>query len=401
MWTKLYLTFSWFADFLRWSVPRFSLDLRFPRQVEDAFKQDHSQGRINHFGFSILYSVPFYNAFLLLDYLCLRQSFGLCLAVRLGIVTPLALVCLALVRHVGHRSREVLFAVTPLPSIVSILVLYNGRVDLIALGQIALILIMLYSIYAMLMDFRYACGVVLATALGDSAFLINSRALDFAQTATFISLLWTAALLSLQACYSMEHQVRISYQLSLQLRNQNTELTRISTIDSLTGIPNRRYLDSELRAQWEKCRQKGRLISILMIDLDHFKNLNDQRGHAYGDEVLRLVAKALRQTLRDKQDLVARYGGEEFAVILPNRPLTSTLAIAQRLCAAARAVELPPGSDGIPVRVTISVGAASARPTSRSSPARLLRAADTALYKAKAHGRDCVWPVAEKRAARE
>jgi diguanylate cyclase len=135
-----------------------------------------------------------------------------------------------------------------------------------------------------------------------------------------------------------------------------------------------------------------------MLDLDHFKDLNDRHGHAYGDEVLRLVAKTLRQTLRDKQDIVARYGGEEFAVILPHRPLTNAIVIAQRLCAAVRAVKPPPDNDGTPVRVTISIGAASARP---SSPARLLRAADAALYKAKAHGRDCVWPVAEKCAARD
>jgi diguanylate cyclase (GGDEF)-like protein len=396
VWPKLHLTFSWFADLLWEIVPQPRLDLRFSPEVEEAFEQEHRQERIDHFRFSILYAIPLYDAFLLTDYLCLRQSFGLCLAVRLCMVTPLALVCLVVVDRVGRRSREVLFAATPLPSIASILVLYNGRVDLIALGQIALILIMLYSIYAMWMDFRYACYAVLATALGDSAFLMSSRALDFAQTATFISLLWTAAILSLHTCYSMERQMRISYQLRLQLRTQNTELTRISTIDSLTGIPNRRYLDSELRAQWKNRRHDGQPISALMLDLDHFKDLNDRHGHAYGDEVLRLVAKALRQTLRDKQDIVARYGGEEFAVILPNRPLTNAIVIAQRLCDAVRDVEPPPDNDGIPVRVTISVGAASARPSSGSSSARLLRAADAALYKAKAHGRDCVWPVTEK-----
>jgi diguanylate cyclase (GGDEF)-like protein len=378
-------------------VPELLCELRFSPQVEEAFKQERRQDSIDHFRFSILGAIPLYNAFLLLDYLCLRQSFGLCLAVRLGIVTPLALFCFAVIHRVGRRSREVLFAITPLPSIASILVLYNARVDLIAIGQIALILMMLYSIYAMWMDFRYACGAVLATALGDSVFLMNSRALDFAQTATFISLLWTAVVLSLQACYSMERQIRISYQFQMQLQTQNTELARISNIDPLTGIHNRRYLDTELRARWKKCLQRGQPISVLMIDLDHFKNLNDQHGHAYGDAVLILVAKALRQALRDKQDKVARYGGEEFVVILPNRLLPSAISIAQRLCGAVRSAEFPRDSSGLPVHVTISIGVASARPTSGSGSTRMLRAADTALYKAKAHGRDCVWPVAEKR----
>jgi diguanylate cyclase (GGDEF)-like protein len=135
-----------------------------------------------------------------------------------------------------------------------------------------------------------------------------------------------------------------------------------------------------------------------MLDLDHFKILNDRYGHAYGDEVLRLVAKALRHALRDKQDILARYGGEEFVVILPNRPMTNAIVIAQRLCDAARAIELPSSSDGIQVLITISIGVASARPTSGSNLTSLLRDADTALYKAKAHGRNGVWPMAEKSA---
>jgi len=234
-------------------------------------------------------------------------------------------------------------------------------------------------------------------ALGDSVFLLNSSALNSAQTVTFISLLWTAAFLSLQANYSMESQTRISRQLRQQLSAQNTELLRISNIDSLTGIPNRRYLDSELRAQWKKCLRAGQPISVLMIDLDHFKNLNDQHGHAYGDNVLSLVANALRQALRDKQDIVARYGGEEFVVILPNRLLPSAISIAQRLCDAVRATALPPDSNGLPAHITISVGVAFARPSFGSGSTRLLRAADTALYKAKANGRDRIWPVAGDR----
>jgi diguanylate cyclase (GGDEF)-like protein len=380
-------------------VPHAYPDFQFPsQQIDEAFGQEYRQERIDHFRISMLYAFPIYNAFLLPDYLCLRQSFGLCLVVRLGIVTPLAMVCFAIIHRVSRRAREVLYAVTPLPAMAGILVLYNGRLDLIALGQIALIIIMLYSTYSVWPDFRYACVMILAVALGDSVFLLNSSALNFAQTATLISLLWAAAVLSLQANYSMERQVRISHRLRLQLNAQNTELLRISNIDSLTGIPNRRYLDSELRAQWRRCLHDGQTISVLMIDLDHFKNLNDQHGHAYGDNVLSLVAKALGQALRDKQDIVARYGGEEFVVILPNRLLASAIVIAQRLCDAVRAAELPPDSSGLPVHITISIGVASARPSSGSGSTRMLRAADTALYKAKAKGRDRVWPEAEKSA---
>lgn len=393
MWPKLNLTFSRIADLLGSIVPHSAPDLQFPaQQFDKAFGQEYRQERIDHFRISLLYAFPLYNAFLLPDYLCLPQSFGLCLVVRLGIVTPLAMICFVIIHLVSRRAREVLFAVTPLPGMASILVLYNGRMDLIAIGQIALIVIMLYSTYSVWPDFRYACGMILAVALGDSVFLLNSSALNFAQTVTLIGLLWTAAVLSLQTSYSMERQVRIGHLLRLQLNTQNTELVRISNIDSLTDIPNRRYLDSELRAQWKRCLRAGQPISVLMIDLDHFKIFNDQHGHAYGDKVLSLVAKALRQALRDKQDMVARYGGEEFVVILPNRLLPSAISIAQRLCAAVRAAELPPDSSGPPVHITISIGVASARPSSGSGSTRMLRAADTALYKAKANGRDRIWP---------
>jgi hypothetical protein len=215
--------------------------------MEAAFEQDRCQERIDRFRFTVLFAIPLYDAFLLTDYLCKGQSFGICLAVRLGIVTPLALVCVALVNHVGQRSRDVLFAVTPLPSMACVLFLCSGRADMIALGQLSLVLFLLYSIYAMCMNFRYACCFVFATVLGDSAFLINYKALDFAQTTTFISLLCTTALLSLYVCYSMERQVRISYRLRRQLRSQNTELTRISTASFAHSGKNAGMMDNRSR----------------------------------------------------------------------------------------------------------------------------------------------------------
>jgi diguanylate cyclase (GGDEF)-like protein len=388
----VHLTFSRFADFLHEMVPPLRLNLHFSPEVEEAFQQERREERIDHVRILMLYAIPFYDVFLFLDRLCIPDRFGLSLIVRLGIVTPLTLVCIALVTRLSGWSLEALLAATPLPGLIGILFIYNGTANLISIGQISLILIMLYSIYAIRPDFRYACCAFFAMALGDSVFLANSRALDSVQTVTLICLIWTAAVLSLQASYSMEGQIRISYQFQMQLRSQNTELARISNIDPLTGIHNRRYLDSELRAQWRKCLQRGQPISVLMLDLDHFKDLNDQHGHAYGDAVLILVAKTLRQALRDKQDKLARYGGEEFVVILPSRLLPSAINIAQRLCDAVRAAELPLDSSGLPVHLTISIGVASARPTSGSGSTRMLRAADTALYKAKASGRDRVWP---------
>jgi len=130
-----------------------------------------------------------------------------------------------------------------------------------------------------------------------------------------------------------------------------------------------------------------------MIDLDRFKELNDLHGHEFGDRALALVASALRDSLRDEQDLVARYGGEEFVALLPKRTLAGALPIAERIRAAVHEVVLPRPSDGSPVRITTSVGVAAAVPSPSNSALGLLRAADAALYEAKANGRDCVYPL--------
>jgi diguanylate cyclase (GGDEF)-like protein len=243
-------------------------------------------------------------------------------------------------------------------------------------------------------NFRYACFTIPLVALGDSIFLVTNPMLSAPRATVFSAQIWTAAGLSLLASYWMERQERVGFLLRLRVESQNTELARLSTMDSLTGIYNRRRFDSEFRSCWERCIHKAQSMALLMIDLDHFKSLNDRHGHALGDAVLTQVAKTLRDALRGEHDLVARYGGEEFVVILPNRSLGNAIKIAERLCAAVRAVVLPVPRAGLSVRTTISIGAASVLPTSLSGAASLLQDADAALYRAKADGRDRVWPPA-------
>jgi len=216
----------------------------------------------------------------------------------------------------------------------------------------------------------------------------------------YIGLGWATAGLALRACYGLEHEERVAY--LLRLRNEaqnaelakiNTELAHISLIDTLTGIPNRRSFNNQFRAAWDRSLRRKQQLAVLMMDVDHFKALNDRFGHAYGDTVLSLVARALGDTLRAECDMVARYGGEEFIALLPNQPLANAQAIAERLCAAVREIVLPPPQPGAEVRVTISIGVAATLPTAKSRAAELLRAADVALYKAKAQGRNRVFPA--------
>lgn len=170
------------------------------------------------------------------------------------------------------------------------------------------------------------------------------------------------------------------------LANLYGELNRQTGLDVLTGLPNRRAMAAFVERHWRLWQRHGRPFSVLCIDIDHFKAVNDRHGHAAGDLVLCQVAQALRGALRSTDDL-ARQGGEEFTAFLPEGgPPDDAQATAERLRAAVRALVPPPG---VTQRVTVSVGVSSVAQDDASADAVLARA-DGALYAAKAAGRDRV-----------
>lgn len=177
--------------------------------------------------------------------------------------------------------------------------------------------------------------------------------------------------------------------LTRKLDAANQELKRLSSLDGLTGIANRRHFDEVLEREWRRAMRQGTELSILMCDIDFFKQYNDAYGHLLGDEALRLTAQALTAVMDRGGDLVARYGGEEFAAVLPETSLGGALFVAERMKQAIRQLELE--NSGSPFeRITASFGIASAVPMPETSPLTLVDAADRALYEAKAAGRDRV-----------
>jgi diguanylate cyclase (GGDEF)-like protein/PAS domain S-box-containing protein len=167
-------------------------------------------------------------------------------------------------------------------------------------------------------------------------------------------------------------------------------LERLSTMDGLTGIANRRHFDEFLDREWRRAaRDKGKL-SLVMCDIDFFKRYNDTYGHQKGDECLEKVAGVLNGTINRPGDLVARYGGEEFAVVLPDTDREGATRVAQTLQAKIEAMGLPHESSTVNKVVTISLGVATVSPAPGSSPGTLVAAADQALYQAKHTGRNRV-----------
>jgi diguanylate cyclase (GGDEF)-like protein/PAS domain S-box-containing protein len=179
------------------------------------------------------------------------------------------------------------------------------------------------------------------------------------------------------------------------LREQALVLREQTYSDSLTGIANRRHFDVAMDKELRLAKRSGATLSLLMIDIDYFKSYNDHYGHQAGDTALTQVAAALRSLLQRPADLLARYGGEEFAAILPNTDPDQAVLMAEAIRARVTALRIPHvAAGGNVLHVTVSIGVASLRPDKRTDAvddaARLIGAADRALYVAKRAGRDCV-----------
>lgn len=167
------------------------------------------------------------------------------------------------------------------------------------------------------------------------------------------------------------------------------QLKEIATLDSLTGIPNRRYFDDMLATEWKRCLRTDTPLSIVLSDVDFFKQFNDIYGHQAGDACLKAVASTLSESLFRVEDSVARYGGEEFVAILPGTDANGAFSVAERMRQSALELCIP-HAKGIDGRISCSFGVASTHPSASSAPQQLLRFADAGLYAAKRAGRNRV-----------
>jgi diguanylate cyclase (GGDEF)-like protein len=172
------------------------------------------------------------------------------------------------------------------------------------------------------------------------------------------------------------------------LEERARQLELLSVTDALTQIHNRLYFEHRLVAEWARAAREAQPLSVLIIDLDHFKQINDSHGHPFGDRCLVAAAQALRASLHRSGDVLARYGGEEFAVLLPGTDADAAHAVAERLRHAVEAVPLL--HEGRAVRLSCSIGVTAVVPAPLASPSSAIGEADKALYAAKQQGRNRV-----------
>ena len=181
--------------------------------------------------------------------------------------------------------------------------------------------------------------------------------------------------------------VRLRVANHIELKRQRDILYSLAQMDGLTGIANRRAFDSTLERFWHAQARKSLALSVVMLDIDHFKLFNDTYGHMAGDDCLRRVAAALGRTVQRGQDTVARFGGEEFAALLPDADAAGATSVAQRMLESVTALAIEHSASPAEEKLlTVSIGVSSCTPDAAQAPTALLHCADEALYASKNSG---------------
>nr|WP_315260425.1 diguanylate cyclase [uncultured Duganella sp.] len=183
--------------------------------------------------------------------------------------------------------------------------------------------------------------------------------------------------------------VRARVRSQLTIKRQADAMRELSMTDGLTGVANRRNFNDTVDAEWRRCARAGLPLSVIMIDIDHFKLYNDHYGHQAGDACLQQVSAAMKRCATRPQDMLARYGGEEFILLLPQEGADGTEVVANRILDEVRKLALPHAASPTAPHVTLSMGLATALPPLEGhDPSPLIRTADNNLYRAKQTGRN-------------
>lgn len=168
------------------------------------------------------------------------------------------------------------------------------------------------------------------------------------------------------------------------------ELEELSFKDGLTGVANRRMFDSVMEVEWENARRNRQPLSLILLDIDYFKQFNDHYGHVQGDECIKHVARALSSAATRAKDFIARFGGEEFVLVLPETDAKSAEKVAERCRGMIFKQQIPHEASQVGQVLTVSLGVGTITPTASDDPKAFIEAVDKLLYKAKQKGRNCI-----------
>lgn len=374
--------------------------LSFPAGLEARFETDRGADRNRQLRLGVLVSLILYNLFLVCDLCLVPGHFLRCLIVRLAIVTPLIWgVSRWLWLNPAKVVRESIALAISCVAAFTTLYLWHGVSTVAsAFSQTALVLLVLYVNTFLRLRFRYALAWTLFSILDGIVFLSPDHQLSAAEKLASLSLLVSAAIFTLAANYWMEREERNNYLLGLQFEMRSEELsaagrelTRLSNLDALSGLANRQYFLLRFAQAWEAAIRLHEPVSVLLIDIDYFKRINERYGRPYGDQMLIHIGQILQRAVQSDW-MVARYSGEEFAILLPGMGMDTALRTGERLRKLVRNINVPIDMEAKQSRITISVGVAAAQPEAGDPSEALLGDAELALCEAQTRGRDRVWP---------
>lgn len=368
--------------------------LRFPPALEQQFEKDTEDRRRSRLKLGILVSAILYNCFLIADWLLIPDVFRVALALHLCVVTPWMLFAAwIMTKRPDAFVRECVAASVPLLIILQIdcgIALTSS--DNAAHYQYVVIPTLLYvnvSLHRLQFTFARALSILIVAC--HTLVLLVASEIERPVVGMIIVQITVCAYISLVANFTMERDLRRAYLFSLRDRLLHVEAEATARRDALTGLGNRHHLGHELPRLWTGGAENSTFVSVILTDIDRFKQLNDRYGHAVGDQCLKRLASIIIRELEGSVHSVVRYGGEEFLILLPEMQLVDAIRVAERIRSSIEQARIP--NEGIgPVRtVTASFGVASAF-VSDMGAEELIAAADLALYAAKRSGRNCVWP---------
>jgi diguanylate cyclase (GGDEF)-like protein len=366
--------------------------LRFPGESEKAFLHYYHKRTINQTRFAILAAIFLYESVALIDPYVVPKVLNEVRALRFLVVLPVFLTALALSFFLRRDLIvQILgtFLIIVAGWVVTIMTLLDPGVGSLVY-QAGLILTIIYGYTFMRLRFGYAVTAGWACTIFYVVTTILFKEVEPAILANNALFNIIANFIGMFVAYTLESNMRGEYLNLMAMKRTHRELQKLSLFDDLTQIPNRRLFDMRLESDFGVLKRTEQPLSLILIDVDFFKEYNDCLGHQAGDRCLARVAEILQHFATRAGDLAARYGGEEFAVILTNTSIAEAHVMAEYIRAAVKNSNISHPHSPIAPVLTISIGVGSIVPSRTTRVEDLIRMTDNALYRAKEKGRDRV-----------
>ncbi len=368
--------------------------LKFPEPLEAEFRGDHAATSHRWVRLSLLVALVTTSGFAVIDHAVMSSRSPVPDVVRFGLQLPILIICL-LATSARFYSRLYLPAIqlcAPLFGLGTVVMTSYALPEHAALvgSRVLLVAFFIYFMLGLRTLQALVCNIIMMVSLmlGGASGAISP------EVATYLTFaLFCANIIGSAGAYALEHANRTSF-LERKL------LVEIAALDGLTRLLNRQTFEARVREAWQRAVEEHQPVTVIMVDVDHFKLYNDHYGHQAGDDCLRRVAAAVRAAVKTRTgDFVARYGGEEIIAVLVDRSATEAQEIAARIVREVHDLKIAHAASPESRWVSVSVGATTQYPRFTPSYDAIVRLADGALYTAKRQGRNRSVFVEAKRAA--